>query len=562
MADKLHITTEWLEETAAQLSEVQRALNDAVRRLGNVTLRDDEGGEMTYRLSGTFGGKGVSAGTVRQAITALRAASGAVGDDANDISKASRTAARRFEDAQREIERRIQELTEGMAASNAAGRGASGTRSSGENKTGADEGDSTSILNWISPNGKIIDPRAFILIPPHAPTYPYKPVLIPSGWKDGFDPDEKQTKLKALTMLLHYPEDTSKWTKEMREEYLKKLANTYTYTDEKGRTSYVFDDGSVTIMSATGVVLATTRYAFTPTSQTMTHTASAGDGGPYTKQEVTVGPSQLGYQNDDMFGVKDAAKNLKRDIGTPTKNYYQNGQKVKEVKMPERRATIYETGVDYSDSVSVLHTEGVRKDGKTTTSVTADVGKASFSAGGHGGFYSYKIDQETGQAKRYFAPGVSADAGVSISAIEGKATKSYSVNDSVKVNGEIGTKMMSGGVKAQGQFGYVNKSIAAGGGVSAEMNVAEVNGSIGGEAFGVEGKIGGKVTFGVGGHANVGYYDGTFKVDIGVSAGIGAGVSMEVNATKLIDNIIEGSMNSMNNLITSARGTARSLFNW
>lgn len=79
--------------------------------------------------------------------------------------------------------------------------------------------------------------------------------------------------------------------------------------------------------------------------------------------------------------------------------------------------------------------------------------------------------------------------------------------------------------------------VQLGASAKAEAIAAEAEASAGINILGGEVGVEGGVNVGIGAHADVGYRDGIFKVDIGASLGIGASVSIDVDVGGMVDTI-------------------------
>ncbi|MBR0465118.1 MAG: hypothetical protein IJJ23_12195 [Clostridia bacterium] len=113
MADRIHVTTDWLNNCSNRLSAVEKAVGAAAQRLGAVELDEDSGAEVAFKMSATFAGQGYSARNVREAVNALRAAAGALQRDIQDLSAAARKNANDLADVQTNVDRMIDNLLHG-----------------------------------------------------------------------------------------------------------------------------------------------------------------------------------------------------------------------------------------------------------------------------------------------------------------------------------------------------------------------------------------------------------------------------------------------------------------
>ena len=157
---------------------------------------------------------------------------------------------------------------------------------------------------------------------------------------------------------------------------------------------------------------------------------------------------------------------------------------------------------------------------------------AEYHASGHAGLYGFDED-----GNKIFRPGVGGTLGLSATAFtaNGKAE----IGDDL-LGAYVGGDVTVGRVAAEGEvkvgFGEDGKVALYAGG-SAEAIAAEVNVNGGVKIAGtdVKGQVG--VNVGVGAHGNVGYNDGKFSLDFGVSVGVGVSASLEIDVSGTVDMI-------------------------
>ena len=162
--------------------------------------------------------------------------------------------------------------------------------------------------------------------------------------------------------------------------------------------------------------------------------------------------------------------------------------------------------------------------------------------GGHEGEFS--VSKLEGQAEAYIsAGGAGAILGASYTALSAKE-QLYLGTDDAKAYGEMevaagkvsGQAAISGGlIDKNGEF---NPSLYAG--ASAEAIAGEISGKVGVDVAGVDVGLEAGVSCGVGAHANVGFVDGKFSVDVGATLGVGLNVKFDVDVSGAIDAIAGG----------------------
>ena len=75
---------------------------------------------------------------------------------------------------------------------------------------------------------------------------------------------------------------------------------------------------------------------------------------------------------------------------------------------------------------------------------------------------------------------------------------------------------------------------------SAEIIGAQASGTVGAKVMGTDVGVTGSVQVGLGAHANVGYADGKFSLDIGASLGVGASVKLDVDVSGTVNAVCDG----------------------
>ncbi len=175
------------------------------------------------------------------------------------------------------------------------------------------------------------------------------------------------------------------------------------------------------------------------------------------------------------------------------------------------------------------------KDG-THVSQSLDMLKFSSYAQMYAGLYY--IDKETGEKR--LNPAIGAEAGFTFSALTAQQQM------------QLGNDFLGAYLTTEETFGRVsaNGSIVAGfrdadgnfnptihGNLSAEAILAEVSAKGGVKVLGTDVGVKGSVNVGVGAHAEFGFKDGKFSMDVGASLGIGGSVKLEIDFSDTIDAI-------------------------
>lgn len=168
--------------------------------------------------------------------------------------------------------------------------------------------------------------------------------------------------------------------------------------------------------------------------------------------------------------------------------------------------------------------------------IDVTVGEAEAHASVSAGLYVIGADGE-----KKFSPGVNAEIGASVTALEVGWENQLLGDENLGLNADAKVTIGKAEAKADATaqiFGSDGKlDFQLGASAKAEAIAAEAEGSIGVNVLGGEVGVKGSVNVGIGAHADVGYRDGVFKVDIGASIGVGGSVSLEVDIGGMVDTI-------------------------
>ena len=202
-------------------------------------------------------------------------------------------------------------------------------------------------------------------------------------------------------------------------------------------------------------------------------------------------------------------------------------------KFYKKELTIGELKEQVSESVSLYDgTFDVGESGK----VSVVVGEAEAHASVAGGFYVIGVDNE-----KRFSPGVNAEVGISVTALEAGWEDQLVGNDMIGINADAG--LTAGRAAAQADIGIQfldekgKPDVQLGAGGSLELIGGELEGSVGLNFLGGEVGVSGGVNYGIGAHVDAGYRDGVVKCDIGASIGVGASLGFEVDVGGMVDTV-------------------------
>ena len=228
------------------------------------------------------------------------------------------------------------------------------------------------------------------------------------------------------------------------------------------------------------------------------------------------------------------------DYDKKTSYYDKYGNEISKDDSPKfykKQLTIGELKEQVSASVSLYDgTFNIGENGK----VSVVVGRAEAHASVSAGFYVIGADGD-----RKFSPGVNAEVGASVTALEAAWEQQWFGNDMLGVNSDV--KATVGKAEAKASIGAQvfdengKLDVQLGGGASAELIGGEVKGSVGVNVLGGEVGVSGSVNYGIGAHADVGYRDGIIKCDIGASLGVGVSFGFEVDVGGIVNTVADTS---------------------
>lgn len=214
-----------------------------------------------------------------------------------------------------------------------------------------------------------------------------------------------------------------------------------------------------------------------------------------------------------------------------------------------RIASLHISG-EVGASGSVFSGEFNKASQKGSIAASYGVFNGSASASGGAGMNAYQYG-DYGESSIIYLPGAKGEAGVSASVFEAEGSATYEIIDNVEVGASGYAKVGEVSAKAEGQLGYADGEFGAYAKLEAEAIAGEIGLDASVDIAGIEGKVGGSVNYGIGAHAEAGYDDGVITVDLGVSVGVGASVSIELDIGGFVDNITDSFMGFAESVISS-----------
>ncbi len=217
-------------------------------------------------------------------------------------------------------------------------------------------------------------------------------------------------------------------------------------------------------------------------------------------------------------------------LDTKKQTKYDGYQKNEDVDFYKKKGTILDQKLAEAKAEATwIEQEASGKSKYAQGTAGYKVATAEAHADASAGFYVYEKD-ENGKTKRIFSPGVSAGAGASVALLSGAAEGRIGLgknNDMLGVYGKGEVEAISAEAKAE--VGINRNEVHAE--LSAEANLVKAEGSAGATVLGTDIGVTGAVKVGVGAHAEVGYTDGKFKVDIGAAVGVGVDIGFEIDVS-------------------------------
>ncbi len=199
----------------------------------------------------------------------------------------------------------------------------------------------------------------------------------------------------------------------------------------------------------------------------------------------------------------------------------------------DEKATLLEIKAENKREVSFMEAKVAGNAKYAQGSVEAKIGTAEAHAEASAGLYVYETNPD-GTIKKTLSPSVSAEVGASCSAVSVDAEGRIGLgedNNMLGVYGKVEAEALS--AEAKGKVKLNSKEIYAG--ASAEANLLKAEASGGVSILGTDIGVSGSVKVGIGAHAEVGFVDGKFKLDIGAAFGVGVDVGFELDVSGTVD---------------------------
>lgn len=218
--------------------------------------------------------------------------------------------------------------------------------------------------------------------------------------------------------------------------------------------------------------------------------------------------------------------------------YDKDGNEISKENSPkfyEDPLTLSEFKKEASESVSIIN---VNRSVGEKGEVSVVVGQAEAHASIAAGLYVIGSDGD-----RKFSPGVNAEIGTSVTALEVNWDQQWAGNEMIGLSSKVTATTVKAEAKANigaqifGQDGKLD--VQLGGKASAELIGGELKGTATANILGGGVGVTGGVNYGIGAHADVGYRDGVFKCDIGASLGVGVSLGFEVDVGGMVDTVAD-----------------------
>lgn len=258
-----------------------------------------------------------------------------------------------------------------------------------------------------------------------------------------------------------------------------------------------------------------------------------------SEKDSLKGPDKTNEINKRNKSIKDKLKknNLYKEKEI-TRYYDASGNEINEKDAPtfyKRKISLLEIKKQLQASASIY--KGTYDLGDWGE-IDVTVGEAEAHASVSAGLYVIGSDGE-----KKFSPGVKAEVGASVTALEVGWENQLLGDENLGLNADakvtVGQASANANVTEQifGDDGKLNVQLGAS--AKAEAIAAEAEGSIGANILGGEVGVKGSVNVGIGAHADVGWRDNVFKIDVGASLGVGASVSLEIDVGGMVDTIAD-----------------------
>ncbi len=143
---------------------------------------------------------------------------------------------------------------------------------------------------------------------------------------------------------------------------------------------------------------------------------------------------------------------------------------------------------------------------------------------------------------------------MTVSVFTAEGSTAYEIIDNVEASVSGYAKAGEASARAEGHLGYADGEFGAYAKVEAELIAGEIGAEAGIDVAGIEGSVGASLNYGIGAHAEAGYDDGVITIDLGLSIGVGASISVELDIGGFVDTVTDG--------IVGFAESMFSAFNW
>lgn len=152
------------------------------------------------------------------------------------------------------------------------------------------------------------------------------------------------------------------------------------------------------------------------------------------------------------------------------------------------------------------------------------------------------------KGNKLLSPGVSAEIGTSVALVQVSADGRIGLGEDNKLLGLYGNvEAEELSAELKGKFAVNKNEIYAG--LDAEADFVKLSGSGGISVLGTDVGVSGSLKFGIGAHADVGFTDGKFKVDVGAAFGFGFDLGFEVDVSGTVDAVVSGAQSIVNGTV-------------
>ena len=250
------------------------------------------------------------------------------------------------------------------------------------------------------------------------------------------------------------------------------------------------------------------------------YSVSAKPGYGKYKDKKVLGDKDHLNVNADQIKIRDESKQV-----NPDEKWY------------KEKATVLEGTAQAKVEGSVLEGRLAGSNDWAEGSVEGKFLTGEAHAEGSVGLYVYTKDKD-GTTKKVFSPGVSAEVGASVAVVQVEAEGRIGLGEDKNMLGVYGDAEVEAlTAEAKGKVSINSKEVYAG--ASVEADLVKVSASGGVSVLGTDVGVTGSLKVGVGAHAEIGWTDGKFKVDIGAAVGVGFDLGFEVDVSGTVDAVTD-----------------------